>query len=67
AGQLAVIEGEMDSQLYQKILLDNMRRSVCYLKLCRSWVMKHNHDSKYWSKYITEWLQKTKICLLEWP
>lgn len=65
-GQLAVIEGKMNSQVYQKCLQD-VRLSVCQLKICRGWVMQQDNDPKHWSKSTTEWLQKNKIRLLEWP
>ncbi|KAF7651901.1 hypothetical protein LDENG_00103920 [Lucifuga dentata] len=32
-GQLAIIEGNMNSALYQRILRENVRSSVCDLKL----------------------------------
>ena len=35
-GQLATIQGKMNSQVYQTILQDNVRMSVRQLKLCRS-------------------------------
>lgn len=66
-GQLAIIEGKMNSQVYQTILQDNVRMSVRQLKLCRSWVMQQDNDPKHRSKSTTEWLQKNKIHLLEWP
>lgn len=41
--------------------------SVRQLKLCRRWVMQQDNDPKHRSKSTTEWLQKNKIRLLEWP
>ncbi len=38
-GWLAIIDGTMNSALYQKILKENVRSSVCDLKLKRTWVM----------------------------
>ena len=64
-GQLGIIEGKMNSQVYQTILQDNVRMSVHQLKLCRRWVMQQDNDPK--RKSTTEWLQKNKIRLLEWP
>ena len=54
-GQLGIIEGKINSQVYQTILQDNVRMSVRQLKLCRSWVMQQDNDPKH------------KIRLLEWP
>ena len=57
-GQLGIIEGKMNSQVYQTILQDNVRMSVRQLKLCRGWVMQQDHDPKHRSKSTMEWLQK---------
>ncbi|KAF7654957.1 hypothetical protein LDENG_00062870 [Lucifuga dentata] len=57
----------MNSQVYQGILQDNVRVAVRQLKLSRSWVMQQDNDPKHQSKSTTEWLQKNKIHLLEWP
>ena len=46
-GQLALIEGTMNSALYQIILLENVRPTVCELKLKRSWVMQQDNDPKH--------------------
>ena len=66
-GQLAIIDGKMNSQVYQDILQENVRLSVRQLKLNRSWVMQQDNDPKHRSKSTTEWLQQKKIRLLEWP
>jgi hypothetical protein len=66
-GQLAIIDGKMNSQVYQDILQENVRLPVRHLKLNRSWVMQQDNDPKYRSKSTTEWLQQKKIPLLEWP
>ncbi len=52
---------------YQKILKENVRPSVCDLKLKRTWVMQQNNDPKHTSKSASEWLKKNKIKDLEWP
>ncbi|KAF7669235.1 hypothetical protein LDENG_00220820 [Lucifuga dentata] len=43
-GQLAIIEGNMNSALYQKILRKNVRSSVSDLKLKPNWVMQQDND-----------------------
>ena len=63
--QLAIINGKMNSHVYQDIFQDNVRLSVRKLKLNRSWVMQQDNDPKHRSKSTTEWLQQNKI--LEWP
>ena len=66
-GQIAVINGKMNSQVYQDILQENLRPSVRQLKLNRGWVMQQDNDPKHRSKSTMEWLQQKKIRLLEWP
>ncbi len=57
-GRLAIIDGTMNSVLYQKILKENVRPSVCDLKLKRTWVMQQDNDPKHTSKSTSEWLKK---------
>lgn len=66
-GRLAVIDGIMNSGVYQKILKENVRPSVRALKLKRSWIMQQDNDPKHTSKSTSEWLRKSKIKVLEWP
>jgi hypothetical protein len=46
-GQLANIDVKMNSQVYQDILQENVRLSVCQLKLNRNWVMQQDNDPKH--------------------
>jgi hypothetical protein len=46
-GRLALIEGTMNSALYQRILQENVRPAVCELKLKCSWVMQQDNDPKH--------------------
>uniref|UniRef100_A0A3B4TNE5 Uncharacterized protein n=1 Tax=Seriola dumerili TaxID=41447 RepID=A0A3B4TNE5_SERDU len=62
-GQLAMIEGKMNSQIYQRIPQDNLRLSVHQLKLSRKCVMQQDNDPKHRSKSTTDWFQKNKIRL----
>ncbi len=64
-GGLAIIDGTMNSALYQKILKENVRPSVCDLKLKRNWVMQQDNDPKLISKSTSEWFMKNKIKVLE--
>ncbi len=66
-GRLAIIDGTMNSALYQKILKENVRPSVCDLKFKRTWGMQQDNDPKHTSKSTSEWLKKNKIKVLEWP
>ena len=61
-GQLAIIDGKINSQVYQDILQKNVRLSVCQLMLNRSWVTLQDNDPKHRSK-STEWIQQKKIVL----
>lgn len=66
-GQITVIDGKMNSKLYQDILQENIRPSVRQLQLKREWVMQQDNDSKHTSKSTKEWLTQKKIRVLEWP
>ncbi|KAK3557028.1 hypothetical protein QTP70_022920, partial [Hemibagrus guttatus] len=57
----------MNSAVYQKILKENVRPSVCDLKLKRTWVLQQDNDPKHTSKSTSEWLKKNKMKTLEWP
>ncbi|KAK3547241.1 hypothetical protein QTP86_017822, partial [Hemibagrus guttatus] len=59
-GRLTVINGTMNSAVYQKILKENVRPSVCDFKLKRTWVLQQDNDPKHTSKSTSEWLKKTK-------
>lgn len=59
--QIAVIDGKMDSNIYQDILQENLWWSVSQLK--DSWIPQQRTASKS----STEWCQRRKIILLAWP
>ncbi|KAK3550030.1 hypothetical protein QTP86_018655, partial [Hemibagrus guttatus] len=65
-GRLAVITGTMNSAVYQKILKENVRPSVCVLELKRTWVLQQDNDPKHTSKSTSECLKKNKMKTLEW-
>ncbi len=60
-GRLAIIDGTMNSALYQKIPKKNVPPSVCDFKLKRTWVKQQDNDLKHTSKSTSEWLKKNKI------
>uniref|UniRef100_A0A8C5Q5S0 Transposase n=1 Tax=Leptobrachium leishanense TaxID=445787 RepID=A0A8C5Q5S0_9ANUR len=66
-GRIVVIDGKINSRVYQDILQENVRPSVCQLKLRRGWVMQQENDPEHTSNSTKEWLQQNKIRLLEWP
>lgn len=43
-GQLAIIEGNMNSPLYQRILKENVRSPVCELRFKHNLVMQQDKD-----------------------
>uniref|UniRef100_A0A8C6K5C0 Transposase Tc1-like domain-containing protein n=1 Tax=Nothobranchius furzeri TaxID=105023 RepID=A0A8C6K5C0_NOTFU len=66
-GRLAVINGTMNSTVYQNILKENVRPSVHQLKLKPSWVLQQDNDPELTSKSTSEWLKNNKMKTLEWP
>uniref|UniRef100_A0A8C5Q5G5 Transposase n=1 Tax=Leptobrachium leishanense TaxID=445787 RepID=A0A8C5Q5G5_9ANUR len=66
-GRTVVIDGKMNSRVYQDILQENVRPSVRQLTLRRGWVMQQDNDPKHTSNSTKEWLRQNKIRLLEWP
>ncbi len=58
SGRLVIIDGTINSALYQKILKENVWPSVCDLKLKCTWVMQQNNDPKLTNNSISEWLKK---------
>ncbi|KAK3539656.1 hypothetical protein QTP70_011105 [Hemibagrus guttatus] len=46
---------------------ENVRPSVCDLKMKRTWVLQQDNDPKHTSKSTSEWLKKNKMKTLEWP
>ncbi|KAG2465365.1 TCB1 transposase, partial [Polypterus senegalus] len=65
--RLAFIDETMNSELYQRILKENVRTSVHELNLKRRWVMQQDNDPKHTSRSTKEWPQKNKFNVLEWP
>ena len=56
----------MNSSLYQIILQENVRPSICELKLKRSWDIQEDNDPKYKIKSTWKWLKSNKFDILEW-
>uniref|UniRef100_A0A8C4NIR9 Transposase n=1 Tax=Eptatretus burgeri TaxID=7764 RepID=A0A8C4NIR9_EPTBU len=59
---LAIIDGTMNSGLYQQILQENVRVSVRELKLNRKWVVQQDNDPKHTSESTAEWLKQKRYC-----
>uniref|UniRef100_A0AAR2JEE5 Amino acid transporter transmembrane domain-containing protein n=1 Tax=Pygocentrus nattereri TaxID=42514 RepID=A0AAR2JEE5_PYGNA len=60
-GWLAIIDGTMNSELYQRILKENVRTSVHELNLKRRWVMQQDNNPKHTSRSTKEWLKQIKV------
>ncbi len=56
-----IIDGTRNSALYQKILKENVRPSVCDLKLKHTWVIQQDNDRGSTSKSTSEWLKKNNF------
>lgn len=65
-GRLAVVNGSMQSAVYQNILKENVWPSVRDLKLKHTWVLQQDNDPKHTSESTSEWLKKNKMKTLEW-
>ncbi len=50
-GQPAIIVGSMNSELYQRIIKENVRTSVKEQSLKRTWVMQQDNNPKHKSFY----------------
>ena len=66
-GKLYVIEGKMNSPMYQEILQKNMLPSVNLLKLPRGWMFQQDNDPKHTAVKTKEWFGRKKVKVLEWP
>uniref|UniRef100_A0A3Q1JIP2 Tc1-like transposase DDE domain-containing protein n=1 Tax=Anabas testudineus TaxID=64144 RepID=A0A3Q1JIP2_ANATE len=53
-GQIVVIDGKINSRVYQDILQENVRPPVHQLKLRRGWVMQQDNDPKHTSNSTKE-------------
>ena len=66
-GKLHVIEGKINSSMYQDILQQNMLPSVKLLKLPRGWMFQQDNGPKHTAVKTKEWLQRKNVKVLEWP
>lgn len=66
-GRLVKIEGKMDGAKYTQILQENLLQSAKRLKLGRKFIFQHDNDSKHKAKATLEWLNKSRVTVLDWP
>ena len=64
-GWLALIEGTMNCAVYQRNLQENVRPSVCELKLKCSWFTQQENDQKHTIK--STWLKSNTFEVWERP
>ena len=66
-GALQRVNGEMKKKDNLQILQDNLKSSARRLGLGCSWVFQQDNDPKHKSKVVMQWLNQTRIKVLEWP
>ena len=52
---------------YVKILKENLKQSAAKLGLGRRFVFQHDNDPKHTSLLVKNYLQKTKVNVIDWP
>jgi hypothetical protein len=60
-GKLAMVEGRMNSAVYQAILESNVPESVNKLKLGRGWILQQDNDPKHQSNSTKEYMRKKEV------
>ena len=66
-GELEVIEGRMNSQMYRGILDRNLLKSAEDLGLARGWTLQQDNDPKHTAKATLAWFRERQINVLGWP
>ncbi len=64
-GELQLIEGTMNANMYCEILKQSMIPSL--RRLGRRAVFQHDDDLKHTSKTTTAWLTKLRVKVMDWP
>ena len=65
--ELGISSGNMKKEDYKKILKDNLRQSARKLGLGRHFVFQHDNDPKHTSLLVKNYLQMSKVSVLDWP
>lgn len=66
-GNLHFIEGIMDRFMYREILEENLQDSAKRLGLGARFVFQHDNDPKHRAVFVSDWLKKNRIEVLQWP
>lgn len=57
----------MKKEGYVKILKENLKQSAAKLGLDHHFVFQHDNDPKHTSLLVKNYLQKTKVNVIDWP
>ena len=57
----------MKKERYMKILKENLKQSAAKLGLGHHFVFQHDNDPKHTSLFVKNYLQKTKVNIIDWP
>lgn len=66
-GNLVKVEGIMKKEQYEKILNENLKQSAVRMGLGRRFVFQHDNDPKHTSLLVKNYLQKSKVKVIDWP
>ena len=66
-GELEIIEGRMNSEMYRDILERGLVKSAENLNLPQSWIFQQDNDPRHTARKTRAWFQEKEIDLLEWP
>ncbi len=64
-GNLVKVEGIMNKEKYVEILKENLKQSAVKLGLSRRFIFQHDNDPKHTSLLVKNYLQKTKVNVIE--
>ena len=66
-GNLVKVDGIMKKEQYEKILQENLKQSAVKMGLGHCFIFQHDNDPKHTSLLVKNYLQKSKVNVLEWP
>lgn len=66
-GNLEFIDGIMTKEVYLDLIQKNLPETARKLRLSRQYTFQQDGDPKHTAKIVSQWFQKKKISVLEWP